>query len=381
MPFKFESPEFKNTFEQVIGLASNRSDRDLELPENIIKIASVLDRIERFFPRSSNLSQFDEKITYSTKQDGFNFVERIGEDLREYNKEKNLNNYINVICRASALIYIYLREFEFKVGGFHPTIGIEIGDFFIVVGSTLKLIENFSRFIDFGDRDLVFNILKEIFFSNEIRNLNELIIFKNDLTNQLKEMDSRIQQYEVAFEQKKEAIIELEQKLDKYKITYDFVLLNKGFQQLYEQKKIELKNRQDGYSLFGALLVCTPFAVIIAIVVMIISGYEAKITSLWFFAIPITTLMIFLFYFTRVGLQNVRSTQSQMMQLELRMALCQFIHNYAEDSEKLHKKNAAGFEKFENIIFSPLVSSDDKIPTTFDGMEQLAKLVSEFRKN
>lgn len=70
-----------------------------------------------------------------------------------------------------------------------------------------------------------------------------------------------------------------------------------------------------------------------------------------------------------------------MMPLELRMALCQFIHNYAEDSEKLHKKNTAGFEKIENIIFSPLVSSDDKIPTTFDGMEQLAKMVDVFRKN
>lgn len=133
--------------------------------------------------------------------------------------------------------------------------------------------------------------------------------------------------------------------------------------------------------MFGALLVCTPLAVIVAIVIMILSGYETKLSSLWFLAFPITTLMLFLFYFTRVGLQHVRSVQSQMMQLELRMALCQFIHNYADDSEKLHKKNSAGFEKFENIIFSPLVSSDDKIPTTFDGMEQLAKLVSEFRKN
>jgi hypothetical protein len=44
-------------------------------------------------------------------------------------------------------------------------------------------------------------------------------------------------------------------------------------------------------------------------------------------------------------------------------------------------ENKAGFEKFENIIFSPLVSSDDKIPTTFDGMEQWAKLIGEFRKN
>jgi hypothetical protein len=44
-------------------------------------------------------------------------------------------------------------------------------------------------------------------------------------------------------------------------------------------------------------------------------------------------------------------------------------------------ENKAGFEKFENIIFSPLVPSDDKIPTTFDGMEQLAKMVDIFRKN
>lgn len=123
-----------------------------------------------------------------------------------------------------------------------------------------------------------------------------------------------------------------------------------------------------------------PLAVIIAIIILILTGYEAKLPSMWFLVIPITTLMLFLFYFTRVGLQHVRSVQSQMMQLELRMALCQFIHNYAEDSEKLHAKNKAGFEKFENIIFSPLVSSDYKIPTTFDGMEQLAKLVSEFRR-
>jgi len=81
-----------------------------------------------------------------------------------------------------------------------------------------------------------------------------------------------------------------------------------------------------------------PLAVIIAIIILILTGYEAKLASMWFLAIPITTLILFLFYFTRVGLQHVRSVQSQMMQLELRMALCQFIHNYADDSEKLHKK-------------------------------------------
>ena len=68
------------------------------------------------------------------------------------------------------------------------------------------------------------------------------------------------------------------------------------------------------------------------------------------------------------------------MQLELRMTLCQFIHNYAENSEILHKKNKEGFEKFENIIFSPIVSSDDKIPSTLDGVEQIAKLIEAIKK-
>jgi len=109
--------------------------------------------------------------------------------------------------------------------------------------------------------------------------------------------------------------------------------------------------------------------------------FDGKLpTGMWFISIPFITLILITLYLLKISLQDKRAVQSQMMQLELRMALCQFIHNYAEDSEKLHKKNAAGFEKFENIIFSPLVSSDDKIPTTFDGMEQLAKLVSEFRK-
>lgn len=244
---------------------------------------------------------------------------------------------------------------------------------------------DFKTHYDFVE-ELPFLICGEIYSNSK---LNEIRTFLKDkdfsdfkkFTQTNESMFEEIKKWEQSFRDKEQQVLALEKRLEESKLTYDFVLLSKGFQQLYDQKKLELKERRDGYSMFGALLVCTPLAVIVAIVIMILSGYETKLSSLWFLALPITTLMLFLFYFTRVGLQHVRSVQSQMMQLELRMALCQFIHNYAEDSEKLHKKNSAGFEKFENIIFSPLVSSDDKIPTTFDGMEQLAKLVSKFRKN
>jgi hypothetical protein len=67
------------------------------------------------------------------------------------------------------------------------------------------------------------------------------------------------------------------------------------------------------------------------------------------------------------------------MQIELRMTLCQFIQNYADTSKELKKNNEEAFEKFESLIFSSIVSSDENIPTTFDGMEQLASLVKLFQ--
>lgn len=69
------------------------------------------------------------------------------------------------------------------------------------------------------------------------------------------------------------------------------------------------------------------------------------------------------------------------MQLELRMTLCQFIQSYAEKSKELKVVNKEGFEKFENLIFSSIVSSDEKIPSTFDGMEHITNFVKNFKSS
>ncbi|MFC6168109.1 hypothetical protein [Acinetobacter terrestris] len=61
------------------------------------------------------------------------------------------------------------------------------------------------------------------------------------------------------------------------------------------------------------------------------------------------------------------------------MTLCQFIQSYAEKSKELKEHNKEGFEKFESLIFSSIVSSDDRIPSTFDGMEQLSSLLKNFK--
>lgn len=64
-----------------------------------------------------------------------------------------------------------------------------------------------------------------------------------------------------------------------------------------------------------------------------------------------------------------------MVQIELRKTLCQFIQNYSDYSKNIKEKDANSLEKFENLIFSGLVTNEDKLPSTFDGIEQLTKLI------
>jgi hypothetical protein len=368
--FSLQSNDFTsaiNRIQAVISKAMESSDPILkDWAQNLLRVDFVFN--------NESIEQLENNLHETKKWNLFNLVDAYAD---------NKNNDLELLKVTTIIVFIYFQEAYFRLGEYSEN--IVFSKFKDKVYDLKKEeYQKYKIYFDYLD-ELPYRICKEIYSDTR---LNEIRIFLEE--KEFSEFKSfvetntttfeMIKKWEETFEYKQKIVSELENKLEHSKQTYDFVLLNKGFKELYEQKKLELKERREGYSQFGATLVCVPLAVIIAIIILILTGYEAKLASMWFLAIPITTLMLFLFYFTRVGLQHVRSVQSQMMQLELRMALCQFIHNYAEDSEKLHAKNKAGFEKFENIIFSPLVSSDDKIPTTFDGIEQLAKLVSEFRR-
>lgn len=372
MAFKFESQEFKLKFDQVESLARSIIEDDT-YAESIKNLANHFLTATRVFNTNLDLSDYDQYIEYSRKQPVSDFVKVVDQALKKYKNSNLESDLIYLFDISLNLINIYFSELTFILGGLSNSISLEVGSVIDFVSTKYSNDPNFRRYVRFAERDLPFQIFKELFHSNEIKNVVELNIKLNEANNAINTWNS-------TFETKRDEVENLENKLEEYKTKYDFVLLNKWFKQRYEQKKEELKSRKEGYSAFGAMLFFTPLCSIALFIFLYFSLGEQGLKFIIYLSLPVTTFMIIVFYFVRVGLQHVRSVQSQMMQLELRMALCQFIYNYAEDSEKLHKKNSSGFEKFENIIFSPLVSSDDKIPTTFDGMEQLAKLIGEFRK-
>lgn len=175
------------------------------------------------------------------------------------------------------------------------------------------------------------------------------------------------------------AVENLKQKLETYQTAFNFVGLYQGFSALKEKKDKQLFWIHFQYYFLIVLMIAIPVGEFF----WLLNNFsdDSKTIKLIVLALPSVTLLIVLFWFFRIILQDIKSIKSQIMQIELRMTLCQFIQSYAEKSKELKENNKEGFEKFENLIFSSIVSSDDKIPSTFDGMEHLSNLLSGLRKD
>lgn len=103
----------------------------------------------------------------------------------------------------------------------------------------------------------------------------------------------------------------------------------------------------------------------------ILDGYK---NELLFSLPPLITIEVLLIYFFRVVLVHFQSIKTQLLQLELRKSLCQFIESDSTFSADIKARDPSALEKFENLVFSGLISSEENLPSTFDGIEQLAKL-------
>lgn len=371
MDFSFLSEDFENAVGKVLELyAGVKDDATLDdwsklLIENLAFVSSLPQADRR---------EFEEYCLLTKKYYGFNL-------LHIFDKGQN-TTVTEKLERFTLCMYVYYKEMHFRQGVDDPKM---LKPFFnFIENNKLKFLPNLNYFFKFVDQ-IPYLVMSEIYSNPNFQKISQTIQeprFEKYLEsfNKIDSVIAKIETWENTLETKQNAVTQLESRLESSKQKYDFVLLNAGFKSLYDQKKEDLKDPTSNYKWIFRFILIIPILEILFFSCLIAREIDINSATIWYMLIPSISLILFLFYFYRINLQEVRSIRSQMMQLELRMALCQFIHNYAEDSEKLHKKNTAGFEKFENIIFSPLVSSDDKIPTTFDGMEQLAKLVSEFRK-
>ncbi|MFM2589663.1 hypothetical protein [Vibrio sp. TBV020] len=226
--------------------------------------------------------------------------------------------------------------------------------------------------IYFAIREMPIAILKEIANSPAIESVRKLHV----ATSEFEETKNR---WDVELREREEKASKLKESLDSYKDAFNFVGLSEGFNQLAEQKKQEVRDVLFWLRLVSILIVLPLALEIVYVLANIDKGAELS-RIMMLVALPTVSLIAILVYYFRVLLSNYKSLQSQLLQIDLRMTLCRFIHNYSEYASDMKKQDKFSLEKFENIIFSGITASTENIPSTFDGVEQLGKLIKSVKQ-
>lgn len=225
--------------------------------------------------------------------------------------------------------------------------------------------------VEYAVREMPISMLKDLLVSESIGSIK-------DFNNLHKIIKDKQDAWETELKNKEIRVEAIKASLATYESGFNFVGLFQGFDDLSKQKELEKNNLLFWIKVAGVAIV-TPLISEIIYLYFHISNFEQIKIVLGISLLPTASLIAILVYFFRIILQNYKSTKSQLLQIELRKTLCRFIQHYADYSSKLKEKDKESLAKFESIIFSGIVSDDEKLPSTFDGIEQLGSLIKSLR--
>ncbi|HFT3285736.1 TPA: hypothetical protein ACHT51_005331 [Klebsiella pneumoniae] len=193
-----------------------------------------------------------------------------------------------------------------------------------------------------------------------VEKINEISVNIDELITKAKDSQKDISEYV--------------KKLNNFKSEFNFVLLSKAFSNLRDKKKKEYNINNLIVIFFSIFLVFIP---LMALMNHIVSWYpvELNLSALSYY-LPILSLELLMFYFMRLYYIEGKSIKAQTLQIDQRLSLCEFIHDYVET------KNNSGTEKeswslFEKLIFSPIQVTSENIPSLLDGASSIAELAGK----
>lgn len=301
--------------------------------------------------------QWDKYCEINIGWIGDSFISRISDESENLTKEA-LDDIYSMCFRFLFELYLSMkndlaREFE-KARIF-------------AFGNIDQFEQNSKQQIEYAIRDMPINIFKTIANSDSITSIKDF----NELSISA---DNKRKEWEKEISEKEKRVNKLKEALTTYESGFNFVGLFDGFNELSKEKNTEKDNLLFWLKFMGFIIVAPLIAEIIVLYFNLDDIDKIKSVLALSLVPTISLVAIFIYYF-RVILFNYKSIKSQLLQIELRKTLCRFIQHYSEYSVPIKEKDKSSLEKFENIIFSGIVSDDDNLPSTFDGVEQLGKLI------
>lgn len=185
-------------------------------------------------------------------------------------------------------------------------------------------------------------------------------------------------QWDSDLDKRQQLLQGLSANISKITSDYNFVGLVHGFQRLKQDKERERTFSFTSLIIIAIAMLVFPLAQL-GFVIMHLDVIDAHKTTLVYSLPTILAVEIILLYYFRVVLGQFRSVKAQLLQIDLRISVCQFIESYADYITNLRTKDSSALSKFEALIFSGLVTEEAGIPSTFDGAEQIASLIRSIR--
>lgn len=307
---------------------------------------------------------WDERCSFNIEHIGDQYLQA----LREFDAAK-----LTGIDHIYSMSYRFLCEFDFLVGA-----GKELG----------MELRSIKTKIQHDNSDIDDDVRSQIIYASYVMPANIAKQFINDANigvfrefeQKKSEAEGLREKWDAEIKGKEKEVNRLKERLDEYKTAFNFVGLYQGFSELRNQKQRDV---------FWLLLSLIAMGVIILsplvfeLIVVTFKIYEPKsLTSEpLLILLPVASIEIILIYYFRVILVNFRSVKAQLMQIELRQTLCQFIQSYSEYSAKIKKEDESALDKFENLIFSGIISDPGKIPSTYDGLEQIGSFIKKMKNS
>ncbi len=310
---------------------------------------------------SKNPDGWSDRCRFNINWIGDNFIS----ELSSY-QASSIEGIDNIYTCA----YRFLCEFDFFIGP-GKELSLELRSLRSKIqNDALKLDSDVSSQIIYASYVMPANIVKEFINNKDIAVISTF----NKKVEESKQLKS---QWDLEIEEKENSVNDLKNKLDEYKIGFNFVGLYKGFDDLATKKESDRKFLLKSLLALGSLILAPLLA---QFGVSLYRGEPSTfaLTDL-LTLVPLVSVEVILVYFFRIVLHNYKTTKTQIIQIELRKTLCQFIQNYANYASAIKKDDATALEKFENLIFSGILSDSEKLPSTFDGVEQLSSFIKNMK--
>lgn len=289
-------------------------------------------------------------------------IARIGEKLLNY-----MQRYENLELDGRELAFGFLYRFllELQITS-SQDLRPALSD--ILFGSAdFEFSNRASEQLKYANHQMVVEIVRGVLH-------NPRISLLNDLPDAIDRSISERETLEKSLDEREGRVKALEETLKKHETAFNFVGLYEGFRRLRDTKLKESSLRLTAIMLLGLAMVLP----IVAKIYLIFSPVEGMTLDIYDY-ICLVSLELILVFFFRVALHGRKSVEAQLVQLDLRMALCQFIQNYAEYATKVRKNDPGVLDRFEQVIFSGIVTSESAIPSSFDGLDQVAGIITKLK--